>query len=745
MMRLTIRHAGRRHRIDVTITAADAEAEAWFEAHRDEAGVRLLLRGSPDYALSAALSPADPAVAALRARVGHSVHLSREGVGSLRRRLDQVAIGVVLPSRPLELAPGLWLHHGALSTGPQLDEEPRAALVAAARWVSARRTVSFERLFPPDPFHPERPERLDRVDPAEGEALRAWLAAQLHGDAPTRSAAATLLSHLVATRGRDRAFAAVGRAAAADLLGLARREAVAALRAHVIGLLQLRGPALDADHAAEARELLQTLSRVAPPYDQLGDRWDFAMVSAWDFHEGEVEVLQSQHAFVEVEARGAPPTAGHGVYRCFEAPFTGPRGQPVRIWARAGHPTDETREMGEAFFCGLLINRHAQLGSFDLRAAALATPQQGYKLMLNSQCAGLTTRFAIARCYPDADLYTSWDSTWFRTDASGKLSASEGLDCFVAVLRGMAAGEDHAGLSRRIRRAQWHHEAGSAPDFVQFIGPAFPAVVARYADVNHDGKADLYDGFLDLDLRAIAEDLAASASPRDPGVPASAISGEAATGLGWAVGSMNRVAQYSDLWEGLPERSELFYPFVAAGFYDAGAELDAPVPTGDPPGQLPALCRYSREAGLRAELSMHAWLAHSGKELKRLLVAAEALHRAFDAGLLRLPAGLDSVAHRRGMLLLTLAGLLEFPADQNRIDALWSTALGMLRLPELSRSLVRACINDADHDASNYYGSRRGLPELLAKIEAADAVAAARLRDPDPRIGRAGPLQGGSG
>ena len=97
--------------------------------------------------------------------------------------------------------------------------------------------------------------------------------------------------------------------------------------------------------------------------------------------------------------------------------------------------------MGSDAFVGILINRHAQLGSFDMQASASTVRQVGYKLMMNSQCAGLTTRFAIAKMFPDADIYSSWDSTYFRTDSkSGKVIASEGLDCFVAVLEGMSSG-----------------------------------------------------------------------------------------------------------------------------------------------------------------------------------------------------------------------------------------------------------------------------------------------------------------
>src|SRR6185295_12946922 len=133
-------------------------------------------------------------------------------------------------------------------------------------------------------------------------------------------------------------------------------------------------------------------------------------------------------------------------------------GDPIRIFARSATPSDENREMAEPYFSGILINRHAQLGSYDLKASNVAVVQQGYKLMMNSQCAGLTTRFAISRLFPDADIYSSWDSTYFRTEHggdSGKVTASEGLDCFVALLQGMSAGEAHAKISDRIKDAQW--------------------------------------------------------------------------------------------------------------------------------------------------------------------------------------------------------------------------------------------------------------------------------------------------
>jgi hypothetical protein len=385
-----------------------------------------------------------------------------------------------------------------------------------------------------------------------------------------------------------------------------------------------------------------------------------------------------------------------------------------------------------------------------MRASAIRVRQDGYKLMMNTQCAGLTTRFAISRLFPDADIYSSWDSTYFRTGRDGEVSASEGLDCFVAALEGMSRGETHEAIAERTRKAQWHHEQDAVPGFVQFVGPCHPLVAARFNDVNQDGKADYYDGFLDFDLSEIAEDLRASMTPRDPGVSASQVGGEAANGLNWASGSLNRVTQYSELWTGLPGRSEIFYAFQSGGFY-SHREPPHDVPTGaagaQDLGRLPAVVRFQprsdAEGGFVAEVMMHSFLSHAAKELKRLLCAADAMRRAFDLGYLKGSDLLMSPAGQRGAMLLMLAGLLEYPADQNLIDGLWAMAIQALRLPDISRSVVRACNTEEDHEMSNYYGSERGLRQLLSTLERSDPVVRQKLASDDPAVGRLAPLEMG--
>ncbi len=776
------------------VKAGPDAAKAYRAAEGTRPEARALLTGDRDYFATLASTASAAAIEALSASVGHYVSVIFDRRSPVRRVLRSLTKPAAPPSRaPAPAAPPvtarldvdltegvagrapLWLlADGTFSTRaatPQRAIAARDALVSAARWISSRRTTTFERLFAPSAFHPDVAPRAERVTLAQASAMLEQVRGALDAAAVTspeaardgddaaqvRSASATVLSHIVATALHDPTWRAVSNEAAAALFALVDAErgerARDSLRAHVILLLQLRAPALEAGDRAKALALVKSLTREAPPYDAMKGAWNFAMCSAWDFHEGECEVLTSQHGFREVPLPDDAPASGGAPYKCFEAPFRTPEGAPVRLLARPASPGDESAEMGSAWFVGMLINRHAQLGSFDMRATTASVTQRGYKLMMNSQCAGLTTRFALSRMFPDADLYSSWDSTYFRTSAGGKVNASEGLDCFTALLEGMSRREPNAALDRRIRAAQWHHsQAEVDAKFTQFVGPAHPLVIARFNDVNHDARGDFYDGFLDFDVKTVALEMADAITPRDPRMTASQVGGDAARSLGWAVGSMNRVTQYSDLWAALPGRAELLYAFESAGYF---SHLEAPcdVPTGpfrEDLSRLPAVCRYAVDrsvvGGLRVEVMFHAWLSHAPEELKRLLVAAEAMNRAFDLKHLPSEGVLGSPQARRGALLLTMAGLLEFPADQNRLDGLWATALKMLNLPPISRSTVRACITEEDHDASNYYGSVRGLRQLVGSgsdhgaLGRADDLAWSRLASPDPSVGRALPL-----
>ena len=217
------------------------------------------------------------------------------GVASRRRRIDLNA--------GREGAAPLWLlPAGVFSASPTRGPDgpaARDALVTAARWISSRRTSTFARLFPPSAFHPEEPVRNERLSArqARGAArsgARGARCAAVGGErgearpsaaATLRSAALTVLSHILATSlRRPRLRAGRRRAAARDLR--AHRHGAAATTAPA-GAPRARDPAPPAPRrraragpsGARAAALVAGLLRAAPPYAELTGPWNFAMCS----------------------------------------------------------------------------------------------------------------------------------------------------------------------------------------------------------------------------------------------------------------------------------------------------------------------------------------------------------------------------------------------------------------------------------------------------------------------------------
>src|SRR5690606_37011141 len=147
---------------------------------------------------------------------------------------------------------------------------------------------------------------LRQVDDVLAAAAPATIAAEARADADQlRSAALTVLSHVVATVLKDPEFRAVADAAAARIFRLIDDEegpgGRAELRSLAISLLSFRGPALRPADQAKAQALLRSLRRQAPPYEHLKGAWRFARASAYEFFPGEIELLQADHKFKKIE------------------------------------------------------------------------------------------------------------------------------------------------------------------------------------------------------------------------------------------------------------------------------------------------------------------------------------------------------------------------------------------------------------------------------------------------------------
>ncbi len=275
--------------------------------------------------------------------------------------------------------------------------------VAAARWISGPADLELRVPVPAERVLPRR-AAADRAAPRRArpgrcsrqvEAVLAAVApggpnAAIDDAVQLRSAALTVLSHVVATALKDPEFRAAADVAAERIFRLVDEEGGpggrSELRAHAISLLSLRGPALRPEQQTRAQALLRSLSRQAPPYAELTGPWRFALASAAEFFSGEVELLQTKYGFTKIaapEGTPKPPNMWGDGYEVLQAPFVGKGGREIVVFARSASPRDENFEMSQEFFIGLLISRHANLGAYDI--ARLGDPDPAGRLQADDE------------------------------------------------------------------------------------------------------------------------------------------------------------------------------------------------------------------------------------------------------------------------------------------------------------------------------------------------------------------------
>ncbi|MFY0542256.1 helix-turn-helix domain-containing protein [Nannocystis pusilla] len=170
-------------RFAAVLVKSGSTATRSFERARSGPGVQIHLTGERDYHVALVAEPSAADKALLRSSVGHKILLDFPGRRAVRQRLACLS-GQGLQDRPepqaaaLDLTAGI---HGAAplfllpsgelagdAAGPApKDMSALPVFVAAARWISARRTSSFECLFPPSAFFPDEPLRTERLTPAQ--------------------------------------------------------------------------------------------------------------------------------------------------------------------------------------------------------------------------------------------------------------------------------------------------------------------------------------------------------------------------------------------------------------------------------------------------------------------------------------------------------------------------------------------------------------------------------------------------
>lgn len=376
---------------------------------------------------------------------------------------------------------------------------------------------------------------------------------------------------------------------------------------------------------------------------------------------------------------------------------------------------------------------HSDIGRNMRRALARAPDQVGHKLVFYGLCAGKDALFRVRARYPEAQVLTTFNSSYFRTADAGdgrRMVESENFNALIEVLRGIEARADWKAIRDRIREdaipRYWkgHH---ALPGGMNYVTPIDTGLRQTVLDLDADGQADALDRLVDFNAFDVATDTRAEFHARDPERPAGALAG---TEVHVAANTCNTAMLYNPLTKKYNDTGRI----VGAGYVDMKAdagivrwseiELD-----GEAAWALEVNHHYAHmsEEALRA-VALYSWNAHVWqrdpsryRNRWRASTWQSQPERPDRADVLLM-----------GLLLATFTLAYDmnegFAGPHHRDREIWDALLVRFGLPSIDIRAPWALIIDEHHD---YAGSPAMVTAWREKL---DAETIAALRGDGPLV-----------
>lgn len=520
-----------------------------------------------------------------------------------------------------------------------------------------------------------------------------------------RSSAFTVLVHLTECLSGAPAASALAREVEDAVLATARAETHPVLRDAFAYAAHRLAPALGASGREAAEALFAAVVPRTPPYAAwFGDTAPSTLVVRWYAGQGSEGFLRGTIELLEREGyapEGAPDA-----------------GQPAVYTRRYG---DTTVRIRVALFANNLFESmddpavhiigydgHSDIGRNMRRALRRAPDLRGAKLVFYGLCAGKDALFRVRARYPEAQLMTTFNSSYFRTapDSNGtrRMVESENFNALMQVVEGVAYRQDWAQIRDEIhdkaipRYWRGHH---ALPGGANYVTPIDTALRRAALDSDADGQADALDRLVDFNPFAVAASTRDAFTPVDPGRPAHALSG---VDVHVAANTCNTAMLYNPLTKKYNDTGRI----VGGGYADLG-------PT-DPITRW-TLIELGGETAWQLEVNRH--YAHLGEEATRAvaLYAWNAFEHRRDPGLYRRrwrastwqsatdrPDPADVALMGLTLATFTLAYDMKdgFSGPHHRDREIWRAMGAHFGLPALDFRPIHRLIYDEKHD---YAGS----------------------------------------
>lgn len=547
-----------------------------------------------------------------------------------------------------------------------------------------------------------------------------------------RASAHTCLVHLAESLPATAEHLAEKRAAEDAAAAFARAEDHPVL-AEAFALHLHRADGLTAAGRRAADALFEQRVPTAPPYGGWFEPGAEAptLVVHWSagkgsegFYAGTVELLQRAGFTAEGEVAPRGPSW-----------FGRTWGRDLRVRLRLKEfQSDVFAGMGDPDVHVVGYDGHSDIGRNMRRALQRAPDMAGPKLVFYGLCAGKDALFRVRARYPEAQVLTTFNSSYFRTEegpSGRRMVESENFNALVEVLEGIADRRDWKAIRDAIRdRAiprYWksHH---ALPGGMNYVTPIDTGLRQTVLDLDADGQADALDRLVDFNAFAVAADTAAEFEPRDPGRPAAAIAG---TAVHVAANTCNTAMLYNPLTRKYNETGRI----VGAGYVElppaAGIVRWREITlAGEAAWALEVNRHHAHmsEEALRA-VALYTWNAHAARQ---------------DPGLYRKhwrAATWQTVPDRPDRADVALMGLVlatftlaydmmdGFAGPHWRDEQIWRALLAHFGLPPLDFRPIWKLVYDEHHD---YAGS----PGIVGKWrETLDTATITALNGERPRVG----------
>ncbi|EFK95223.1 conserved hypothetical protein, partial [sediment metagenome] len=357
---------------------------------------------------------------------------------------------------------------------------------------------------------------------------------------------------------------------------------------------------------------------------------------------------------------------------------------------------------------------HSDIGRNIRNSMANAQDQQGAKLLFIDLCSGKDGLFRMRDRYPDAQVVTTFDSSYYGW------GEAEGGRAFNAMLEGIAARSDWKALDEAMKGVVgWGHALDR-----NYLTPIQTLVRRRLLDTDHDGQADVLDRLVDFNLMKPEMSTENEFSPVKPNHPINKLDG---INVQTAAMTINTLVGYNTTLESLASLSRV----VADGFFvPAKGEEDVIVKFIEDKDQK-LLMKGSSGTATAFRMKINGNFAHMSEEVLRTvtcyefnkLMAETYPEEYFDEG--DWPEGFNDQAKARLMGLVFAASNLVFDMNDNywsmhpRDKVVWDNLLKYVGVPDIDPEKLFKFIygigsdGDTHHD---YTGSTRVLSEFLKML-----------------------------